>query len=79
MDPSPAVNATAPKPAPPKPPAPGLPSIGTVKGWTYRGCWTDDVTERALISKKWKGNLTPQRCAEVCKGYRYFGLEYSSE
>ena len=29
--------------------------------------------------KKMRGRVTVQSCAMLCKGYRYFGVEYSSE
>ena len=68
--------------APPRPPAPqpsGPPKIVSVPGWTYRGCWTDNPYDRTLISKRWKGYITPESCAKICKGFQYFGLEYSNE
>ena len=71
----------SPKPAPtkrPTPPAP--PVIVTVPGWTYRGCWTDNSKDRTLTLKVRKGyNITPERCATICKGYHFFGVEYSNE
>ena len=71
----------SPKPAPPKPPTPPRPPvIVTVPGWTYRGCWTDNSRHRTLKSKVRKGyNITPERCATICKGYHFFGVEYSNE
>ena len=68
-------------PKPPTPPRPPLkpPAIVSVKGWVYRGCWTDNPSDRTLFAKRWKGNVTPEKCAEICKGYTYFGVEYSNE
>lgn len=67
-------------PAPPAPPAPqASATVVKVKGWTYRGCWTDDRYDRTLIGKRWTGYITPEKCAHLCKGYRFFGLEYSNE
>lgn len=63
--------------APPAPQASA--TVAKVKGWTYRGCWTDDRYDRTLISKKFKGSITPEKCAQLCKGYQFFGLEYSNE
>lgn len=69
------LNATAPNPTP-SPRA----HIASVPGWAYKGCYTDSVTHRALEEKRWRGRwLTVQRCADVCKGYKYFGVEYSNE
>ena len=70
----------SPKPAPSKRPAPPAPpKIVRVPGWTYRGCWTDNLKERTLVSKLKKGYITPEKCANICKGYHFFGLEYSNE
>lgn len=67
-------------PTPPKPPTPPEPpAVVKVPGWTYRGCWTDNPYHRTLISHKWKGLVTPERCAQICKGYTFFALEYSNE
>ena len=63
---------------PPKPDAP--PEIEIVKGWKYMGCYTDNVQDRTLIAKRSRGRfMTPEICARICKGYRYFGVEYSNE
>ena len=61
-------------PAPSEPP-----TIVKVPGWTYRGCYTDQVDARTLTGKKWTGNLTPGRCAKICGGYRYFAVEAGNE
>ena len=63
--------------APPHPPGPA--TVATVPGWTYRGCWTDDPKARTLIKTRWKGSVTPAKCAQICKGYHFFGVEYSNE
>ena len=68
-----------PKPAPPRPAPPRPPVVVNVPGWKYRGCWTDDPRDRTLIGKVTRGYITPQRCAEICRGYHFFGLEYSNE
>lgn len=60
-------------------PRPDPPVVVQVEGWTYLGCYTDNPRRRTLISKLTKGDITPQNCAVVCQGYRYFGLEYSNE
>lgn len=71
----------SPNPAPPNPPKPPAPPavVERVAGWTYRGCWNDYLYDRTLIAKRTKGDITPQKCAEICKGYHFFGLEYSNE
>lgn len=68
-------NPTAPKPSTP----PEGPVVVKVPGWTYRGCWSDNPLDRTLISKRSKGYITPEECARRCKGYHFFGLEYSNE
>ena len=56
------------------------PTVDIIKGWRYRGCYTDIMTDRVLAGRRFRWfTLTVQRCAEVCKGYRYFGVEYSDE
>ena len=75
-------NATidSPKPAASKGPTPPAPPVVVrVPGWTYRGCWKDNPKARTLVSKLKRGYITPERCANICKGYHYFGLEYSNE
>ena len=67
-------------PAPPKPSTPPeSPVVVKVPGWTYRGCWSDNPLDRTLAVKKWRGYVTPEQCARRCKGYHFFGLEYSNE
>lgn len=73
---SPNSTTNALKQAAPKPPPP---VVVKVRGWTYRGCWTDNPRDRTLIAKAKRGHMTPERCAEVCKGFHYFGLEFSNE
>ena len=55
------------------------PTIDRIPGWTYRGCWTDSVTDRTLVGKVMKGRLSVKSCAEICRGFRFFGVEYSNE
>lgn len=63
--------------APPAPPGPA--TVATVPGWTYRGCWSDDPKDRTLVRTRWKGSVTAAKCAQICKGYHFFGVEYSNE
>ena len=58
-------NPTPPKPStPPEPP----PAVARVPGWTYRGCWSDHPFDRTLISRRYKGYITPEQCARHCRG-----------
>lgn len=68
-------NLSSPKPASPSTSA----HIVSVPGWTYQGCWTDSVDDRTLIARRWRGKLKVQDCAKICRGYRFFGVEYSTE
>lgn len=73
------ISPSAPTPGPLIAPA-SPPQIVKIPHWTYRGCWTDSTTQRTLAGKKWQGSLlTVQRCAIICRGYRYFGVENSTE
>ena len=58
---------------------PGKPAIVPVPGWTYRGCFTDQIYPATLTGKKWIGDMTPGRCATFCRGFRYFALESGNE
>ncbi|KAK4180190.1 WSC domain-containing protein [Triangularia setosa] len=53
------------------------PLVGTFE---YQSCWTDDKNARSLRGgKHQRSDLTVEVCAEICKDFRYFGLESSSE
>lgn len=59
---------------------PNIPDIAVLRGWNYRGCWTDNVNDRTLIEKKLRGRgVTVERCSYFCKDYQFFGVEYSNE
>ena len=73
------LNGTSSLASAPNPDPPPTAHVVSVPGWKYKGCYNDAVKRRALAGKKWKGYLTVERCAHVCKGYRYFGVEYSNE
>lgn len=63
---------------PPKQPT-TVPSVGT---YLLQGCYTEGVEERALAGKATSAqNMTVDTCVGFCKdsGYRYAGLEYSTE
>ncbi|KAL2118539.1 hypothetical protein VTJ04DRAFT_8199 [Mycothermus thermophilus] len=52
----------------------------TVGDFTYVSCWTDKVDERSLTAVNYRSaNLTVEACAEQCKDYAYFGVEYGEE
>ncbi|KAL0941489.1 uncharacterized protein CTRU02_204252 [Colletotrichum truncatum] len=49
-------------------------------GFTYRSCWTDTPYDRSLKAIDYRADdMTVEKCAERCKAYTYFGLEYSRE
>lgn len=51
-----------------------------VLGWEYAGCHSDSVSNRVLNDAKlFQDNMTPQVCANFCKGYQYFGTEFGSQ
>lgn len=54
---------------------------GTPNSFTSIGCWTDnDVTERTLVGGAYSDQaLTLSTCSALCKGFDYFGVEYSTE
>ena len=48
--------------------------------WTFKGCWTESVNDRALYSKKNANeSMTLDICAALCKGFQLFGAEYGRE
>ncbi|KAM0811205.1 putative WSC domain-containing protein [Seiridium cardinale] len=56
------------------------PSVATIPGWAYQGCHTEGSGERLLQEKSsTDDNMTPQKCADACSGYRYAGIEYGRE
>ncbi|KAK6086342.1 copper radical oxidase [Seiridium cupressi] len=56
------------------------PSVATISGWAYQGCHTEGSGERLLQEKSsTDDNMTPQKCADACSGYRYAGIEYGRE
>ena len=56
-----------------------VPSVGS---YIYYGCMTEATNGRALNSLENPvegATLTVELCATACKGYTYFGTEYSGE
>ena len=63
-------------------PPPTPPTIDTVKGWKYIGCYGDNIKDRILVGYAFRDTrMTVQRCARICggKNYHFFGVEYSNE
>lgn len=64
-------------PALPDVPPSIVPSYGA---YNYSGCYTEGSGTRALGAKQTASDdMTVAYCASFCSGYRYFGIEYSSE
>ncbi|KAK4184351.1 WSC domain-containing protein [Podospora australis] len=66
---------------PPETPGSGTGSnLETIGDFHYVSCWTDKVDDRSLKAVDWRtDDMTLEKCAERCKDYSYFGLEYSRE
>ncbi|KAK0545894.1 hypothetical protein OC845_004878 [Tilletia horrida] len=48
--------------------------------WSFKGCYNDSVTTRALQGALQEGSTTTlESCAASCAGYQYFGTEYGAE
>ncbi|EPS39555.1 hypothetical protein H072_6644 [Dactylellina haptotyla CBS 200.50] len=55
-------------------------SSSTVSGWDYVSCWTDDVGNRSLQDSSYAADdNTLTKCSNFCSGFKYFGVEYSTE
>ncbi|KAH7324125.1 peptidase S8/S53 domain-containing protein [Stachybotrys elegans] len=54
------------------------PSAG---GYRSMGCWTDSVDSRALLNggSARADDMTVEKCADLARGFRYAGVEYSVE
>ncbi|KAL2269125.1 hypothetical protein VTJ83DRAFT_3971 [Remersonia thermophila] len=59
----------------------GLPGSPEVAGeFAYVSCWTDKVNDRSLKDHSTHSSaMTVEVCAEECKDYAYFGVEYGQE
>ena len=56
------------------------PGPAKIPGWGYQGCYTDSGSARVLVGKTtYDSNLTNEKCAAACKGFTYFGTEYSTQ
>lgn len=62
-------------------PPPGAPAVlQSIDEYNYTGCYTEGSNGRALgASSNVSENMTVENCAAFCKGFKYFGIEYSSE
>ena len=48
--------------------------------FSYEGCFTDSVAERAFTGAAFADDeMTIEDCAKSCESYRFFGLEYGRE
>ncbi|KAK4213652.1 WSC domain-containing protein [Rhypophila decipiens] len=51
-----------------------------ISGYEYTGCYTEAHNGRALTgSAFFDDQLTAEKCATACSGFKYFGLEYGRE
>lgn len=55
-------------------------TVGTTKKWTWEGCHTEATNARALAGAASSGaDMTLEKCAAACDGFKYFGTEYGQE
>jgi hypothetical protein len=52
-----------------------LPITSPVSGFGYLGCFVDSSARILGVLKSTSDSLTEAKCANLCKGYKYFGLE----
>lgn len=56
------------------------PAHPVLAGYNYTGCFNDDVNQRVLTASfSQSDSLTYAACADTCKAYEYFGVEYGSQ
>lgn len=58
--------------------------LTTSKGWGYAGCAADGdprtlADKTSIYSAGFGDDLTVEKCADWCAGFKYFGLEYSTQ
>lgn len=55
-------------------------AVTTASSFTYQGCYTEGTNTRALSTAFTASrDMTVEKCAVFCIGYRYMGVEYSTE
>ena len=55
-------------------------AVQTAGSFSYQGCYSEGTNGRALAATSTADNaMTVQKCASFCSGYKYMGVEYSSE
>lgn len=55
-------------------------NLDTTGGFRYQSCWTDDAKARSLTgSENPRGDMTVEKCAGFCAGFKYFGVESGGE
>ncbi|KAJ4292884.1 hypothetical protein N0V88_005544 [Collariella sp. IMI 366227] len=55
-------------------------NLETVGNFEYKSCWTDNHSQNSLAGAKFSQNdMTVETCAELCKDFGYFGLEFSND
>jgi hypothetical protein len=62
-----------------RPPSIEKPAVAPINGFTYKGCFADGVTYRALPHAFSGDDMTPAKCAELCPHSKVVGLEYGRE
>ncbi|KAK3901802.1 WSC domain-containing protein [Staphylotrichum tortipilum] len=59
---------------------PDTDNLEEVDGFRYQSCWTDNTHARSLMgSENPRQDMTVEMCAGFCKGFKYFGVESTSE
>ena len=55
-------------------------AIQTAGSYSYKGCYSEATNGRALSDKATAASgMTVETCAAFCSGYKYMGVEYSTE
>ena len=58
----------------------GPTAVQTAGAFSHQGCYSEGTNVRALSATSTADNaMTVQKCATFCSGYKYMGVEYSSE
>lgn len=55
-------------------------NLASIGEFTYSSCRTDDTADRSLKAVDYRtDDMTVEKCAERCKDYAYFGLQFARE